>query len=106
MTRGESPLEEASPGHRLKLGLGLGLLAAVLAVGFSRTGPGRAVERGILDGHLQRASAEGADGVVLDASCCDPLYRKAIRVSVGAALRRLRWRGVDGHGAPPLDDRP
>ena len=65
MTRGESPLEEASPGHRLKLGLGLGLLAAVLAVGFSRTGPGRAVERGILDGHLQRASAEGADRVVL-----------------------------------------
>ena len=25
--------------------------------------------------------------MVLDATCCDPLYRKAIRVSVGAALR-------------------
>jgi tRNA G18 (ribose-2'-O)-methylase SpoU len=24
--------------------------------------------------------------VLLDAACCDPLYRKAIRVSVGAAL--------------------
>ena len=29
----------------------------------------------------------GADAIVLDGACCDPLYRKAIRVSVGAALR-------------------
>ena len=29
------------------------------------------------------AGVFGADGVVLDATCCDPLYRKAIRVSVG-----------------------
>lgn len=33
------------------------------------------------------AAAFAADGVVLDERCCDPLYRKAIRVSVGAVLR-------------------
>ncbi|WP_339762286.1 RNA methyltransferase [uncultured Hoeflea sp.] len=36
---------------------------------------------------FRNAGVFGADGVVLDATCCDPLYRKAIRVSVGAALR-------------------
>lgn len=36
---------------------------------------------------FRNAGVFGADGVVLDAACCDPLYRKAIRVSVGAALR-------------------
>lgn len=37
-------------------------------------------------GIFRNAAAFGADLVVLDRSCCDPLYRKAIRVSVGAAL--------------------
>lgn len=38
-------------------------------------------------GSLYRnAAAFGVDLLVLDKSCCDPLYRKAIRVSVGAAL--------------------
>jgi tRNA G18 (ribose-2'-O)-methylase SpoU len=36
---------------------------------------------------FRNAAAFGADAVFLDASCCDPLYRKSIRVSVGAALR-------------------
>jgi len=36
---------------------------------------------------FRNAAAFGADAVVLDATCCDPLYRKAIRVSVGAALK-------------------
>lgn len=40
-----------------------------------------------LGGIFRNAGVFGADGIVLDASCCDPLYRKAIRVSVGAALR-------------------
>lgn len=35
---------------------------------------------------FRNAAALGADAVLLDASCCDPLYRKAIRVSSGAAL--------------------
>jgi tRNA G18 (ribose-2'-O)-methylase SpoU len=39
-----------------------------------------------MGGIFRNAAAFGADAVVLDADCCDPLYRKAIRVSVGAAL--------------------
>lgn len=39
-----------------------------------------------MGGVFRNAAAFGADAVVLDAACCDPLYRKAIRVSVGAAL--------------------
>lgn len=35
---------------------------------------------------LRNAAAFGARGVLLDAATCDPLYRKAIRVSVGGAL--------------------
>ncbi|MBD9373398.1 RNA methyltransferase [Rhizobium sp. ARZ01] len=35
---------------------------------------------------FRNAAAFGADAVLLDETCCDPLYRKAIRVSVGAAL--------------------
>ena len=35
---------------------------------------------------FRNAAAFGAKAVLLDPTCCDPLYRKAIRVSVGAAL--------------------
>ncbi len=35
---------------------------------------------------FRNAAAFGADAVLLDAASCDPLYRKAIRVSSGAAL--------------------
>ena len=35
---------------------------------------------------FRNAAAFGADAVLLDKASCDPLYRKAIRVSVGAAL--------------------
>ncbi len=35
---------------------------------------------------FRNAAALGGDGVLLDDSCCDPLYRRAIRVSVGACL--------------------
>ena len=48
---------------------------------------GQADSRGVqlqLAGHLMERV--GARGVLLDPGCCDPLYRKAIRVSVGAAL--------------------
>lgn len=37
-------------------------------------------------GIFRNAAAFGASGVLLDPSSCDPLYRKAIRVSAGAAL--------------------
>jgi tRNA G18 (ribose-2'-O)-methylase SpoU len=35
---------------------------------------------------FRNAAAFGANGVLLDPATCDPLYRKAIRVSAGAAL--------------------
>jgi tRNA G18 (ribose-2'-O)-methylase SpoU len=39
-----------------------------------------------MGGLMRNAAAFGVDAVVLDSACCDPLYRKAIRVSVGGAL--------------------
>jgi tRNA G18 (ribose-2'-O)-methylase SpoU len=39
-----------------------------------------------IGGLFRNAAGFGARGVILDAACCDPLYRKAIRVSVGTAL--------------------
>lgn len=39
-----------------------------------------------MGGLFRNAAAFGAAAVLLDETCCDPLYRKAIRVSVGAAL--------------------
>jgi tRNA G18 (ribose-2'-O)-methylase SpoU len=37
-------------------------------------------------GVFRNAAAFGADAVLLDSGTCDPLYRKAIRVSVGGSL--------------------
>ena len=39
-----------------------------------------------MGGIFRNAAAFGVDAILLDADCCDPLYRKAIRVSVGATL--------------------
>ena len=39
-----------------------------------------------MGGIFRNAAAFGAGAMLLDSDCCDPLYRKAIRVSVGAAL--------------------
>jgi tRNA G18 (ribose-2'-O)-methylase SpoU len=40
-----------------------------------------------MGGIFRNAAAFGADAVLCDATCCDPLYRKAIRVSVGGVFR-------------------
>jgi tRNA G18 (ribose-2'-O)-methylase SpoU len=40
-----------------------------------------------MGGIFRNAAAFAADAVFLDRTCCDPLYRKAIRVSVGGALK-------------------
>ena len=40
-----------------------------------------------MGGLFRNAAAFGAAAVLLDRQCCDPFYRKAIRVSVGAVLR-------------------
>lgn len=62
-------------------GLLAGLPARTLVVGLSAI-----ANHDNMGGIFRNAAAFGADAVVLDAACCDPLYRKAIRVSVGAAL--------------------
>jgi tRNA G18 (ribose-2'-O)-methylase SpoU len=41
-------------------------------------------------GVLRAARALGGEAAVLSPDCCDPLYRKAVRVSMGAALE-LPW---------------
>ncbi len=40
-----------------------------------------------IGGIFRNAAAFGAGAVLLDDTCCDPLYRKALRVSVGGVLR-------------------
>lgn len=42
---------------------------------------------------FRNAAAFEADAILLDETSCDPLYRKAIRVSVGGALKVPYWRG-------------
>ena len=46
---------------------------------------------------FRNAAAFEADAVLLDNTCCDPHYRKAIRVSVGAVLKvpHLRAGSID-----------
>ncbi|MFT4160803.1 TrmH family RNA methyltransferase, partial [Shinella sp.] len=43
---------------------------------------------------FRNAAAFGADAVFLDETSCDPLYRKAIRVSVGSVLTVPFARGL------------
>ena len=45
---------------------------------------------------FRNAAAFGVDGVLLDQQSCDPLYRKAIRVSSGASLWLPFHRGGTG----------
>lgn len=42
---------------------------------------------------FRNAAAFEADCVFMDETCCDPLYRKAIRVSVGATLKVPYYHG-------------
>lgn len=64
-----------------------------------------------MGGIFRNAAAFGAHAVLLASDCCDPLYRKAIRVSVGAVLTTPWARlepGTDSidllisHGFEPL----
>ncbi|MDZ4362237.1 RNA methyltransferase [Brevundimonas sp.] len=73
-----------------------------------------------MGGIFRSAAAFGAAGVILDDRCCDPFYRKAIRVSVGAVLRtpilalgsadrivdRLLSQGVDVVAMTPSAEEP
>jgi len=53
---------------------------------------------------FRNAAAFGATGVLLDHTCCDPLYRKALRVSVGAVLKVPFARFDDLKTLPALLD--
>lgn len=66
---------------------------------------------------FRNALALGADGVLLSPRCCDPLYRKSVRVSLGAVLRLPYGRatawpedllalGAGGHALVALDPSP
>jgi len=48
---------------------------------------------------FRNAAAFGADAVLLSPTCCDPLYRKAIRTSMGAVLR-VPFARADGGDWP------
>lgn len=55
-----------------------------------------------MGGLFRNAAAFGVDAVLLDADCCDPLYRKAIRVSVGGVLVTPFARLARGEDLPDL----
>jgi len=46
-------------------------------------------------GAFRNAAAFGAGGIIVSPGCCDPLYRKAIRTSMGAVLNVPFARAVD-----------
>ncbi len=48
-----------------------------------------------MGGLMRNAAAFGIDAVLLDGDCCDPLYRKAIRVSVGGVFKTPHYRVED-----------
>ena len=89
-------LREAGP-DAAELLAGLGPRALVVAL----FGIGNHDNMG---GVFRNAAAFGADAVLLDADCCDPLYRKAIRVSVGAALTvPFAWLSAEDDPVALLD---
>ncbi len=73
-----------------------------------------------MGGLFRNAAAFGVNAVLLGADCCDPLYRKSIRVSVGAALTTpfavfasgddpvalLRRHGFEALALSPLGSEP
>jgi tRNA G18 (ribose-2'-O)-methylase SpoU len=62
-------------------------LAALVAAATTMVALDAVANADNVGGILRNAAAFGADGVVLGPTCCDPLYRKAIRTSMGAALQ-------------------
>ncbi len=58
-----------------------------------------------MGGIFRNAAAFGADAVLVGEDCCDPFYRKAIRVSVGAVLTTSMARLPAGLEAVALLER-
>jgi tRNA G18 (ribose-2'-O)-methylase SpoU len=80
--------------HRGCLAIGERLPAAGLDAWLREAAPSRLLVVGErlanadnVGGVFRNAVAFGAGGVLLSPGCCDPLYRKSIRVSMGGALR-------------------
>ena len=52
---------------------------------------------------MRSAAALGMDAVLLTPSCCDPLHRRAVRVSMGTVFQvpwtRIGQQAQDGHGS-------
>ncbi len=48
-----------------------------------------------MGGLMRNAAAFGVDAVLIDEACCDPTYRKAIRVSVGGVFQVPHYRVGD-----------
>lgn len=96
--------EKAAPVSADEMLAGLGERALVLVlVGISN--------HDNMGGLFRNAAAFGVDAVLLDQTSCDPLYRKAIRVSVGGVLRMPFARLGEGddliallerHGLTPI----
>lgn len=91
------------PIHRGILALGQAASPAAADALLARLGPRALVAAALgianhdnMGGLFRNAAAFGADAVLLDAAACDPLYRKAIRVSVGASLTVPFARLADG----------
>jgi tRNA G18 (ribose-2'-O)-methylase SpoU len=57
-----------------------------------------------MGGLMRNAAAFGVDAVLLDSACCDPLYRKAIRVSVGGVFQVPHYRVNDLIGTLRVHD--
>ncbi|MGA8851193.1 MAG: RNA methyltransferase [Aeromicrobium sp.] len=51
---------------------------------------------------FRSAAALGFDGILMSPRCADPLYRRAIKVSMGAVFRLPYARLDDWYGAPDL----
>ncbi|MGZ9098530.1 MAG: TrmH family RNA methyltransferase [Brevundimonas sp.] len=88
--------------HRGILALGEKPPAQTLEACLRETGPEAVVVAACgvgnhdnMGGLFRNAAAFGAAAVLLDDRCCDPFYRKAIRVSVGAVLRTPMATGLD-----------
>jgi tRNA G18 (ribose-2'-O)-methylase SpoU len=78
--------------------------AEVIAASAARPGPARIVvledlvDHGNVGAIFRCAAALGVDAIILSPRCADPLYRRAIKVSMGAVFaipyaRMTDWRG-------------
>ncbi|WP_140985623.1 TrmH family RNA methyltransferase [Asticcacaulis tiandongensis] len=88
--RGYLALGRYLPPSTLEACVGTGAARVLVLCGISNTDN--------MGGLMRNAAAFGVDAVVLDETSCDPLYRKAIRVSVGGVLEVPHFRVSDVTG--------